>query len=87
MDKTTRGFESLPLRQRFNLTHSGWIEPFFLAQREWILTMRRSRRVRIREAYLRREEQKVTKDKKAERQEKKHPRAAYPSIKVGDIQQ
>ena len=34
VDNTTRGFESLPLRQRFNLTHSGWIEPFFLAQRE-----------------------------------------------------
>ena len=47
VDNTTRGFESLPLRQRFNLTHSGWIEPFFLAQRKWILTMRRSRRVRI----------------------------------------
>ena len=47
VDNTTRGFESLPLRQRFNLTHSGWIEPFFLAQGKWILTMRRSRRVRI----------------------------------------
>ena len=33
--------------RRFNSTHSGWIEPFFLAQRKWILTMRRSRRVRI----------------------------------------
>ena len=41
VDNTTRGFESLPLRQRFNLTHSGWIEPFFLAQRKRILTMRR----------------------------------------------
>ena len=45
--------------RRFNLTHSGWIEPFFLAQRKWILTMRRSRRVRIRGAYLRREEHKA----------------------------
>ncbi len=34
VDNTTRGFESLPLRQRFNLTHSGWIEPFFLAHSE-----------------------------------------------------
>ena len=27
--------------RRFNLTHSGWIEPFLLAHRKWILTMRR----------------------------------------------
>ena len=30
--KSTRGFESLPLRQRFNLTHSGLIEPFSLGR-------------------------------------------------------
>ena len=34
VDNTTRGFESLPLRQRFNLTHSGWIEPFFFGTEE-----------------------------------------------------
>ena len=28
--------------RRFNLTHSGWIEPFLLAHRKWILTMRRT---------------------------------------------
>ena len=81
VDNTTRGFESLPLRQRFNLTHSGWIEPFFLAQRKRILTMRRSRRVRIRGAYLRREEHFASPLTLAERLAQNIPRAAYPSLK------
>ena len=42
MPKAHEGSNPSLCARRFNLTHSGWIEPFLLAHRKWILTMRRT---------------------------------------------